>query len=81
VGVSIQRFEALDNRAAVYAGQRAQRADSCARNRAVDDPGEVVASQAKVADHLPDGVSRCVNRNHSGDMGHLVALHEREEHV
>jgi hypothetical protein len=40
-----------------------QRADSCAPNRAVDDPDEVQASRVQVADHLPEGVSRCVDRN------------------
>jgi len=68
-------------RSAVNTGQRAQRTDPRALNRAVAGPGKVVAIRAQVADHLPDGVSRCVNHNHSGDMGHLAALHEREEDV
>ncbi len=59
LGRRVQRFQALDNRAAVDAGQRAPRADPVALNRAVDDPGQVLVSRAKVADHLPDGVRRC----------------------
>jgi len=58
VGDLVQRFQALDDRTAVGAGQLAQRADSRALNRAVDEPGEVLAGLAQVADQLPEGVSR-----------------------
>ncbi len=41
-----------------------------ALNRTVDDHDKVLASRAEVANHLPDGVSRCVDRGLAGSLGH-----------
>ena len=48
-------------------------------HRTVDDPSEVLAGRAEVADHLPDGIRRDVNCNCAGGMGHFVALLARKE--
>lgn len=53
-------------------GRVQPRANPCARNRAVDDPGEVLARRAEVADHLPDGVSQCVDHGLAGSLGHVA---------
>jgi hypothetical protein len=60
VGGLVPRFEALDGRTSVGVGRGAPYAVSLTHSRAVDDHGEVLAGRAEVADHLPDGVSRCV---------------------
>ena len=31
-------------------------------------------SHAEVADHLPDRVSQCMDRDHAGNVGHFVAF-------
>lgn len=69
----IQRFQALDNRRAIGAGQRAQRADAFTLDRTVDDHDQVLAGRAKVTDHLPDGVSRCVDYDRAGYV-HIATL-------
>ena len=72
VGGTVQRLQAFDNRAAVSTGQRTHCADPRALNRAFDDPGEVLAGCAKVADHLPDGVRRYVDGGLASHPGHEV---------
>ena len=42
----VEHFQALDKCATVGTGQRAQRANPCARKRAVDDSGEVLVNLA-----------------------------------
>jgi hypothetical protein len=54
--------------------QPAQRADPFALIRAVDDPGEVLARRAEVADHLPGGVRRGADRDRAGDLPHIEGL-------
>ena len=48
----IQSLKALDDRTAIRAGQRAQRADTLALDRAGDDAIETLTRRAEVADHL-----------------------------
>ena len=60
-GGSIQRFEALDDRTSIGAGQRAPRADARALNHTGDDTGQVLAGGTEIADRVPDGVSRLVD--------------------
>jgi hypothetical protein len=58
-------------RSAVGKGQPAPRADPFAFNRAVDDPGEVVAGRAEVADHLPDSVGRGLDDGFAGRLDYV----------
>lgn len=71
--VFIPRFETFDDRATIGAGQRAQRADSLPRQRAGDDPGEIAMRRAEITDYLPDGVSRCVDRDLACKLSHGLA--------
>jgi hypothetical protein len=66
----VERFQALDDRAAVGVGQRAQRIDPLTLNRTLLDHDEVLAGRTEVIEHLPDGVGRHVDCGLAVGIGH-----------